>query len=303
MNENTCSRCDETKPFDMFIKRRNICKECANSRKKEQYKALVIDDQITMQCISCNEIKSMPSFIPGRNTCKDCNNVRRRTKYQTDDAHRLVLIQQATTFKQNKAIERRQSKLAEIGENNKKCSCCNAIKSKEYFRHNRLKCKDCERDEPLDKFKRNVRSRIYIALRQNKEMHTIKYLGSTSIEYLQWITKYDDKYNLENHGKEWHIDHVIPISRFNLEDKAEQLIAFNWRNTMPLSVKENLSKNKRIIKSQIEQHLTHLTEYHTKYNIEMPQIYIDLFAKHLVAGSPLEPLLPLNLGNLGEDLG
>ena len=29
----------------------------------------------------------------------------------------------------------------------------------------------------------------------------------------------------------------------------------------------------------------------------------ELLAKHLVAGNPLEPLLPLSLGNFGEELG
>jgi hypothetical protein len=51
---------------------------------------------------------------------------------------------------------------------------------------------------------------------------------------------------LENHGKEWHIDHVIPISKFDLNNQEEQILAFNWRNTMPLSCKENLSKNNKI---------------------------------------------------------
>jgi hypothetical protein len=36
---------------------------------------------------------------------------------------------------------------------------------------------------------------------------------------------------------------------------------------------------------------------------EMPQLYIDLFAKYLVAGTPLEPLLPLTNRNVSEELG
>jgi hypothetical protein len=33
-------------------------------------------------------------------------------------------------------------------------------------------------------------------------------------------------------------------------------------------------------------------EYHKEKNIEMPQNIINLFARHLVAGSSWEPLLP-----------
>jgi len=35
----------------------------------------------------------------------------------------------------------------------------------------------------------------------------------------------------------------------------------------------------------------------------LPQVYIDLFAKHLDAGNSLEPSIPLLLGNKKEELG
>lgn len=277
-----CSRCCEIKIGDKFIKNRNICKDCTNVRKKEQYNAAVVtnesNQEYNQECNTCSLSKPISSFICNRNICKECNNAKRKNKYQTDAAHRLNVIQQASTFKHNKVIERNLIKLAEIGEDNKKCSVCSTIKNKCNFRHNRLKCKICERDDPIDKFKRSVRGRIWYALHANKEMHTIKYLGCSTTEYMQWILTYDEKYTLANRGKEWHIDHVIPLARFNLDDKDEQLIAFNWRNTMPLSAKENLAKNTKIIIPQIEQHLQYLISYHKEKNIELPQKFIDLFA-------------------------
>ena len=107
----------------------------------------------------------------------------------------------------------------------------------------------------------------------------------------------DDQIKLET------IEHHIPLSKFNLELESEQLVAFNWRNTMPLSPEENLSKNNRIIIPQIEQHYKNLVDYHIKNNIEMPQIFIDLFARYLVAGIPLEPSLLLLDGNLKKEHG
>ena len=96
-------------------------------------------------------------------------------------------------------------------------------------------------------------------------------------------------YNFENYGDIWHIDHVIPIHTFNLENEQEQLLAFNWRNTMPLLASDNLKKGTNIYSLQVEQHYNKLLEYHTENKLDLPQVYIDLFAKHLVAGSPLEP--------------
>ena len=299
-----CSKCGEIKENDKFIKNRNICKVCRNTDARKKYNkvnniAPVETDELVIsnimsakECNTCNQSKPLIDFIKNLNICKDCNNSKRRHKYHNDDECRLRIIKAASDFKHNKVIERQQKKLEEIGIDNKKCSICFTIKDKCKFRYNRLKCRDCERDDPIVKFKRVVRARIWHAL-TTKKLHTIEYLGCSSNDYLQWILNYNENYTLDNRGTEWHIDHVIPLSKFNLDNIDEQMVAFNWRNTMPLAAKENLSKNCKIMKPQIEQHLTYLSDYHKEKNIEFPQVFIDLFAKYLDAGSPLEPLLPL----------
>lgn len=237
-------------------------------------------------CSKCNNSKTLEHFYKKSNTCRDCNNFKRREKYRTDEEHRKKLIQNAINTKHKKVIARQKIKEEQqikIGIENKQCRYCNEIKHKDKFRHNRLKCKDCERDEPIDKFKRYIRTRIYNCLRyKNKTKHSIEYLGCSSDDYFRWIFNYDSNYNLDNHGNKWHIDHVIPLSKFNLEDENQQLIAFNWRNTMPLSSSENLSKNNKILQSQVKHHYTKLVEYHNNNKLDLPQEYIDLFAKHLV---------------------
>ena len=180
-------------------------------------------------------------------------------------------------LQQNEEEEKNKIKEIEIGIGNIKCNYCQEIKLNKRFRHNRLKCKDCEREEPISKIIRSVRSRILSAIK-NKTKRTINYLGCNCSEYLKWILNNDKQYTFENYGKEWHIDHVIPLSKFNITNEEQQLIAFNWRNTMPLSVKENLSKNNKIIKSQLEQHLKKLKEYHIENKLDLPQVFIDLFA-------------------------
>jgi len=289
-----CSKCGENKTKDKFIKNKNICKDCRNIRSKELYKSIEVDPNSYQECNTCHQTKPLTEIVKDRIICKNCNNSKRRNKYSSDEEHRLKLIQQASVFKHNKVIERQQLKLEEIGEDNKKCSVCFTIKNKCKFRYNRLKCRDCERDDPVDKFKRNIRSRIWIALKKNKELHTIQYLGISSPDYLQWMVTYNEKYTLDNHGNNgWHIDHVIPLSKFNLDNIDEQMIAFNWRNTMPLSAKDNLSKNSKILLPQIEQHLEKLKEYHLENKLDLPQVFIDLFAKYLVDGKPLKLSLPL----------
>ena len=258
---------------------------------------------VEQECIQCGLLKNVVEFIKNRKLCKLCNNENRRDKYKNDTDHRNKLIQNVVDYKKRKSLERNQEKEIKIGIGNKQCSFCDAIKSINQFRHNRLKCKVCERDDPKEKFKRVVRTRIYNALLRNKNRNTIAYLGCTPDEYVNWISYNSHDYTIENHGKIWHIDHVIPLSLFNLDDEEQQNIAFNWRNTTAFSIKENLSKNNRIHRPQLEEHFDRIKKYHLENKIDLPQSFVDLFAKHLDAGTPLEPLLPLSNRNVTEELG
>jgi hypothetical protein len=223
--------------------------------------------------------------------CIDCANKKRRKTYETNENHRQTCISQAIAYKkQKKAIRDEQIKAEQeiIGINNLECRYCLEVKPKTRFRWNRRKCRDCERDEPKEKFKRYVRTRIYNCLKFRKAKSSIEYLGTSTIGYLDWIMTYNSDYNLSNYGPLWHIDHVIPISHFDLSNQDEQMLAFNWRNTMPLSAGENLKKNNRVDKLQIKEHFKKLEEYHKKHNIIMPEQFKNLYATHLDAGTSLE---------------
>jgi hypothetical protein len=300
-----CSKCGLVKNIDKFHKSRRVCSGCRQILNKEKYqkkKEKTEEELLYMkekECHACHESKDIHCFIKCTNICKDCNNEYRRERYKNDETFRSKHISDTCEHKHKKVLERRKQKEEEIGIGNKKCNYCSVIKPEERFRHNRLKCRDCERDDPKDKFNRAIRCRIYLSLKK-KDEHTIDYLGCNYDEYHRWILNHD--YNLENRG-EWHIDHVIPLSSFNLDNKEEQYLAFNWRNTTPLPVKENLSKNKKILTTHLEKHWNKLISYHHENNIELPQVFVDLFAKYLVAGTPLEPSLPLTNGNVCEELG
>ena len=299
-----CSKCGETKEIKSFIINKLVCKECRNKYTRTRYNAIELLGTKVITCVVCEESKPDIEFVKNRTVCKDCNNKQRRKRYQNNPEHRKRLIEQASKFKQAKIQERAVIREADlkaleekIGSENTICKYCKEVKPKTRFRHNRKKCADCERDEPMEKLKRLVRSRICGLLNKNKSKHTIEYLGCDADNYIKWLQFNDSNYILDNRGVDWHIDHVIPLSKFNLEDEEEQLIAFNWRNTTALSPQENLSKNNKIIPEQIEEHLQKLIIYHEENNIELPQNYIDLFAKHLDAGSPLEPIQSNKLEN------
>jgi hypothetical protein len=296
-NTVNCSICGEERTLDRIVPGRKLCKDCNNKRKKETLHKNIdnINTDIDKVCSKCDIEKNITLFSKKgmSNICLDCANLIRRKKYSNNEDVREKAIKDATEFKQKKKAERDKIKEAEIkkleeeiGEDNTICKYCKKVKAKTRFRHNRLRCRDCERDDPRYIIHKRVRSRIHKAIK--KKCKTVKYLGCSREEYIKWLTSFDEKYTLENYGTSWHIDHVIPLSRFDLEDDDEVFIAFNWRNTMPLPVKENLAKNNKILPQQIKNHVKTLKKYHKENNIELPQKFTKLYAKHLEAGNPLE---------------
>lgn len=94
-----------------------------------------------------------------------------------------------------------------------------------------------------------LRKRIYNALKGNKKSgNSMELLGCTIEEYKSYLEAlFKPGMSWSNQGSVWHIDHIKPIFSFNLLIPEEQFAAFNYRNTQPLFVKENLSKSWKLI--------------------------------------------------------
>lgn len=59
--------------------------------------------------------------------------------------------------------------------------------------------------------------------------------------------QFRDGMTWENYGRRsWHIDHIRPISSFDLTRLEEQKVCFHYTNLQPLWANENLSKGNRI---------------------------------------------------------
>jgi len=90
---------------------------------------------------------------------------------------------------------------------------------------------------------------IYMRLKyykNKKHLHTEKLCGCSIEELKQHIEKqFKSGMTWDNHGRGedyWHIDHIRPVSSFNLCDTEEQKKCFHYINLQPLWEKENFSK-------------------------------------------------------------
>lgn len=52
---------------------------------------------------------------------------------------------------------------------------------------------------------------------------------------------------MENHSNYWYLNHIIPVSIFDLKKPEESHLCFNYLNYMPLSAKEYISKHNKIL--------------------------------------------------------
>lgn len=104
------------------------------------------------------------------------------------------------------------------------------------------------------RLKCNVRRQISASLRgREKGGRNLELLGVASMDmYREFLeSKFADGMTWENYGL-WHIDHIIPLSKFNLQDPNEQRLAFNYKNTRPLWAGENLKRGNRVVLADLD---------------------------------------------------
>lgn len=91
-----------------------------------------------------------------------------------------------------------------------------------------------------------LRARLNSALKGKlKADSTMKLVGLTSTELMQYIeSKFKPGMSWGNR-KEWHIDHIKPCSSFNLTSSIQQKDCFHYTNLQLLWRIDNLKKGKR----------------------------------------------------------
>ena len=106
------------------------------------------------------------------------------------------------------------------------------------------------RNLPNVKLHQNI-SRMLRNQLHRKSKHTVEYIGCSIPFLMQYFEAlfYPGKDNqpmtMENYG-EWHIDHIIPLSIFNANNKDAINACWNYNNLRPMWGPENMSKSNHI---------------------------------------------------------
>ena len=151
-----------------------------------------------------------------------------------------------------KALTDREPKFKELiinfKEVSKKINRVNISKEVLKLREKRRNTRDYKKEYKSNKFAISARNLLAYHLRNNgktKSKKTFKYFGYSPQEYVNNITlKLKKGMTLDNYGL-WHVDHIKPLSKFNLNKDEEIKKAWEFNNLQCLWASENISKGNR----------------------------------------------------------
>ena len=103
-------------------------------------------------------------------------------------------------------------------------------------------------NNPANKIKHALRTRLSKLINGVHLSRTLlMYVGCDFDFFMNWIHyQFTAEMNWNNFGEYWHIDHVLPVKRFDHESLEAIRICWNWRNLRPLEAKENLCKKDEV---------------------------------------------------------
>jgi hypothetical protein len=96
------------------------------------------------------------------------------------------------------------------------------------------------------RIKRAIRARLNSALKKGyRKQSSISYLGCDLEFFKSYISNlFTDGMSWDNYG-EWHIDHIKPLSLFDLSKRDEVQKAQHYTNLQPLWAKDNILKSNK----------------------------------------------------------
>lgn len=203
-------------------------------------------DKPTKVCSLCKEPKLLNEFNKRtiskdgyRSECRKCQNIannswrianpEKAVKWQKDNPEKIKEMQRKYRGKPEAKLKEseRKKKYNAITENKEKAN----QRSKEWYENNKSKIRKREKEQdkknPYIKTWRRILKNCHKLMGTKKEGRTIDELGYSALEFKFNIeSKMTDGMSWGNHG-EWHIDHIIDVSR--------------WPKETPMSVVNALS--------------------------------------------------------------
>jgi hypothetical protein len=257
----TCIKCLKELDNSLFhndCSRKNgkypVCKKCRNGATwnpdAPKIQRIEIDGKPNKSCTRCFIVQPLENFHSSRSssdgTCSECKSCRRLNSRNSTRVYSKEERAMKNLKKRERLLnETPEERLARL-ERRRLSRKRNPEASKSYIQR------------PIVKLKKNLRNRLYMALRNGSRKTSAVHDLGCSLEHFKLYMRslFEPGMSWENYGKGgWHIDHIIPLAKFDLNTREGQLKATHFTNLQPLWERDNLSKS--------------TTGIHYKWNLEM----------------------------------
>jgi hypothetical protein len=233
METKTCTVCKLTKNINEYQfrkdnqKYRNECKKCTTQRARERGYSKTYRARKKNKKLGIEEKKE--NLPKNQKRCVTCNEIKDIGEYQ---------FRSDTKKYRNQCMRCRQNKINEYKRTNKDYK----------VKYNTHRKKRRENDEQYY-LTEKLRNRLRGALKRDNATKceaTIELLGCD----IQFFKKYiEDQFveGMDWENKNFHIDHIIPCSLFDLTKEENQKICFHYTNLQPLFPIDNIKKGNKLL--------------------------------------------------------
>jgi len=234
----TCIRCNNTKALDNFYTKK--------TKSKNEFRLGLI-------CIICKVEKR--KLIKSQDSKRNYNKNKEKVKLRHKD---WVVKNKAKIPGYDKKYylkhpDKIKAKILKYHKENKQKIALAKVK---YREENKIKISEYNKKYTQDKRKNdfnfklsdNLRSRFRQAFKKRyKTGSAIKELGISIPEFKLYLERlFEPGMSWENYGRTgWHIDHIKPLSKFDLKDIEEVREACYFGNLQPLWARDNLIKSNK----------------------------------------------------------
>ena len=198
------------------------------------------------KCTKCGEEKALTKFSPARahsdgrhSQCRACRAEYER-KYKIANPGKVKARQHKTDAKRQATDPEKVRARHRVSA--ARCRAADPEKVRAY--HRQRKAERIKHD-PQYRLAHLLRCRLNAALNGNqKSGSAVRDLGCSISELVTYLeAQFRPRMTWENHSmRGWHIDHIKPLSAFDLTDREQLLEAVHYTNLQPLWAEENLHK-------------------------------------------------------------
>lgn len=272
----TCFKCKVTKDMEEFQRNQKQCRACfkvyARTKREADIARIAETPDNEKTCIKCENVLPLNSFTAGKSSCKQCiakyELLRKAAKQPPKEKLNNIDEESKTIQEPIQSVQApidpvkaaRAEKKRQYRQENRERICAN---KKEYYQKNKehirkwheqhkekrnARLRERRRQDRLNAAINSMRARLSKVLNSKKDDVFYKFLGCTRQQLRCWLEyQFTADITWQNYAEYWHIDHVVPIRFFDIDNAYERQVCFHWTNLKPLNKDENLAKCDKIV--------------------------------------------------------